>query len=245
MQRAAAASSNPVTPQTPDGPPSKRRKTSIDPSPVNTPSADAQAFQAAADAEEAKRTAAIEKIAAEAGETKWVLSIADGGQANTADRKLQFLTAGYSDIDQDNQTADRQSSIGRRRFGHFNDTLKKQQEKTTNSASSSSDESQQSDTYNGDEGADDSTDPTEALTRGEVLDRAKADRKAAKKARKAEAAGLAESRRSKEVKLNKLSSISGGGGGAGGTECHFCGQKGHKRADCPRRAKQKRRKEDR
>lgn len=123
MQRAAAASSTPSAPQTLDGPPSKRRKTSTDPSPITTPSADAQAFQAAADAEEAKRTAAIERIAAEAGETKWVLSITDTGQANTTDKKLQFLTTGYSDIDQDNQTAERQSSIGRRRFGHFSDAL--------------------------------------------------------------------------------------------------------------------------
>lgn len=122
MQR-AAASYPPCTPQIPDCPPSKRRKTSNDPSQITTPSADAQAFQAAADAEEAKRTAAIERIAAEAGETKWVLSTADTERANTADKKLQFLTAGYSDIDQDIQAAERQNSTGRRRFGRFIDEI--------------------------------------------------------------------------------------------------------------------------
>ncbi|KAL9031933.1 MAG: hypothetical protein Q9196_000067 [Gyalolechia fulgens] len=122
MQR-AAASSPPSTPQTPGAPPSKRRKTSNDPSRISAPGVDAQAFQAAADAEEAKRTAAIENIAAEAGETKWVLSIADTERANTADKKLHFLTAGYSAIDQDTQMAERESSIGRRRFGRLTDEI--------------------------------------------------------------------------------------------------------------------------
>ena len=50
---------------------------------------------------------------------------------------------------------------------------------------------------------------------------------------------LAEKRRSKEVKLNRLSSISGGGGGGGKPkgdgECFTCGEKGHKKADCPQK----------
>lgn len=128
MQRAAASS--PSTPH--DGPRSaKRRKTSADEasvtSPIATPITDAQAFQAAADAEDAKRAAAIERVAAEAGETKWVLSSAgtDRGQADgTGQRKLRFLATGYSEIDLDTaQTSGRQVEIGRKSFGQFNENI--------------------------------------------------------------------------------------------------------------------------
>ncbi|KAL8943702.1 MAG: hypothetical protein Q9216_000901 [Gyalolechia sp. 2 TL-2023] len=241
MQR-AATSIPPSTPQILDAPPSKRRKTSNNPSPITTPNADAQAYHAAIDAEEAKRNAAIERIAAEAGETKWVFSTAETERAQTADKKLQFLTAGYSDIDQDIQTTERQSWIGRRNFGRFGHEMKKQQGITVDSVSSSSaNESPQGDTYSDDEGTHDSTDPTEASIRKDTLQRANAERKTMKPIRRAEAARLAKGRRSKEVKLNQLSSISGGGGGGSGIECHFCGQKGHKKANCPGKAKQKRR----
>lgn len=125
MQR-AAASSQPPTPLAPSSePPTKRQRISISKSqsPLASPiSADVQAFHAAADLEEAKRTAAIERIAAEAGETKWVLSTADAGQTNGTDRKLRFLTAGYSDIDQATAQATglRHGEMGRRSFGRFN-----------------------------------------------------------------------------------------------------------------------------
>ena len=58
-------------------------------------------------------------------------------------------------------------------------------------------------------------------------------------------------RRKNDVKLNKLTSISGGGGARGGggglagMECHFCGEKGHKKADCPKKLRLKSRREDR
>lgn len=123
MQRAAASSSmpRPQSPLTPNGgPPSKRRKISIAQSPLiqspppPTPTTDAQIFQAAVDAEDAKRAAAVERVAAQAGETKWVLSTADGaGKPSSGEKKLQFLTAGYSDIDQDIET------MGRRTFGRY------------------------------------------------------------------------------------------------------------------------------
>ena len=118
MQR-AAASTPPTTPQTSNDPPSKRRKLSNDPSPTTTPSADTQAFQAAADAEDAKRAAAIERLAAEAGETKWVLSTVDTGRKKGKDEKLRVLRTGYSDIDQDTQVAGWGRSLGRRKFGRF------------------------------------------------------------------------------------------------------------------------------
>ncbi len=129
MQR-AAASSPPSTPH--DGPRSaKRRKTSADEasvtSPIATPVTDAQAFQAAADAEDAKRSAAIERVAAEAGETKWVLSSADTDESQadrTGQGKLRFLATGYSEIDLDAaQTSERRVEFGRRSFGHSNEMI--------------------------------------------------------------------------------------------------------------------------
>lgn len=120
MQR-AAASNSPTTPQTPEGPPSKRRKTSSNPqSLVPTPTSDAEVYRAAADLEDAKRVAAIERIATEAGETKWVLSTAsNGANGKAGERKLRFMSAGYSEIDRDSQTSSKGEG-GRRSFGRFN-----------------------------------------------------------------------------------------------------------------------------
>lgn len=125
MQR-AAASSPPSSPANPSEPSLKRRKTSNGPSPATTHITDTQAFRDAADADDAKRTAAVEKLAAEAGETKWVLSTADVNAGPTNEtapqRKLRFLRAGYSDIDQDTAqlTGKGWGEMGRRSFGRFN-----------------------------------------------------------------------------------------------------------------------------
>src|SRR5271156_330941 len=75
MQRAAASSPIP-TPSTPDQPPPKRQRIgdstppSLDPGSV----ADQRAVQAALAAEEAKRQIALERQAADAGDTRWVLT---------------------------------------------------------------------------------------------------------------------------------------------------------------------------
>ena len=68
----------------------------------------------------------------------------------------------------------------------------------------------------------------------------KAQHKAKKKAVKAEAAQQAENRPFEEVELKNLTSISGPSGGksrnvGANIECHACGEKGHKKADCPNR----------
>ncbi|KAL8691032.1 MAG: hypothetical protein Q9218_003654 [Villophora microphyllina] len=261
MQRAAASSplSTPQSPTEDTGPPSKRRKTSSNnPSPIRpsplTP--DNEAFQAAADAEDAKRAAAIERIAAEAGETKWVLStVSNGTDGSIGERRLRFLSAGYSEIDQDGQVSSRNHREGRRSFGRFNREIEKPHGDNDTSDSdshcSTSSDTDEHEQHNGDtdsvhEGKDDGTDltsgrdppaphhtPQQALT--------KVERKGRRKAEKAALARQVEDRsRAKEVKLSRLSSISGGGNGAGGIECHFCGQRGHKRSDCPRKARMKR-----
>lgn len=113
MQR-AAASTPPSTPQphprTPDSPPSKRQKLSA------APPSDLQLIQAVLTEEEEKRQKAIERLAEEAGETKWVLSTVNGEEGN-AIGGLRVAKAGYSDID---QGAWRPAVVGRRSFGKFN-----------------------------------------------------------------------------------------------------------------------------
>ena len=129
MQRAAASSPN-SSPQTPDQPSAKRQKFSNAPSPA-TPSTDLQAIQVALAAEEAKRSEAIERQAAEAGETKWVLSFRDdeGAVNGVGGGALRVVTNGYSDIDRNpgehnhNDEPWRPLMVGRRSFGKFNRVL--------------------------------------------------------------------------------------------------------------------------
>ncbi len=119
MQR-AAASTPPSTPQsqprTPDTPPAKRQKLSFAPASTATPPSDLQLIQAALTEEEEKREKDIERLAEEAGETKWVLSTANGEEGNGVGA-LRVTKAGYSDIDQETW---KPATVGRRSFGNFN-----------------------------------------------------------------------------------------------------------------------------
>lgn len=96
MQRAANSSPQ-STPSTPDGPPSKRQRLSYgsNASPA-TPSSDQRAIQAALAEEELKRSAAVERQAAEAGESRWMLSVKQPAIAAPAFRIVQ---ASFADID--------------------------------------------------------------------------------------------------------------------------------------------------
>ena len=122
MQR-AAASTPPFAPQSQPRSPrtssSKRRKVSDTPSSIATPPSDLQLIQVALTEEEEKREKAVERVAEEAGETKWVLSTVDGGE-QTSLGELRIAETGYSDIDQE---AWRPSVVGRRSFGKFNRDL--------------------------------------------------------------------------------------------------------------------------
>ncbi|TKA72620.1 hypothetical protein B0A49_02669 [Cryomyces minteri] len=210
MQR-AAASPGTASPSTPDGRPTKRQRMSNGSTPT-TPSSDLQAMQAAMAAEELKRTAALERAAADAGESKWVLSFQDP-EDSIPKNALNVISAGFSMLDspgtynhhssaenEEDEQVQRPQVIGRRSFGKFNSALEKQQ--NPDASSSSSDSSSAS------ESSDIEDDPTgtKALirqSRKDAADKAKADRKAKKKADKAEALRMAEKRRSKEVKLNR------------------------------------------
>ena len=133
MQRAAASQSQKSTPiqSTPDvsEPPSKRRKTdtrtpdygraeALARSPA-TPLSDIELMKAATAEEEAKREKAIERLATEAGETKWVLS-STGEEKVDGERGLivRLAKAGYGEIDEGDGRLP-MHSMGRRSFGKF------------------------------------------------------------------------------------------------------------------------------
>ena len=122
MQR-AAASAPPSTPQSqlssPDNAPSKRQKVSAALSPTVTPLYDLGPIQVTLIEEEEKREKDIERLAEEAGETKWVLSTLDGEEQNGVGG-LRVALAGYADIDEE---AWRPAMLGRKSFGKFNRKL--------------------------------------------------------------------------------------------------------------------------
>ena len=122
MQR-AAASTPPSAPQlqsrSPHIPYSKRQKVSVTPSSTSAPPSDLQLIQVALTQEAEKREKAVERLAEDAGETKWVLSTVDG-EEQTSLGGLRIVETGYSTIDQE---AWRPSVVGRRSFGKFNREL--------------------------------------------------------------------------------------------------------------------------
>ncbi|KAH0041226.1 hypothetical protein KCU78_g978, partial [Aureobasidium melanogenum] len=238
MQRASA--STPTTPTTPDGTrPSKRIKTeAVDP--------DVRAFQEAAAAEEAKKNAFIERAAAEAGETKWVLSVSDD-KSKTAGPGLRVVEAGYGAIDSgapipesDDDEEEEQSAgmAGRRSFGKFNKAVERQHNPDLSSSESEHDSDASSDSDSED---DEDLDEAELLLKAERKEAAaklRAERKTQRKAEEVKSKQMAERRRSRDINLNKVGGISNAAirskqANVANMACHICGQKGHLQKDCP------------
>lgn len=122
MQRSAASAPS-STSSTPDERASKRQRLSTGESaPRENP--ELQAIQAALAAEDAKRLEALDRQAAAAGETKWVLNLP---KAIAEPAGFTIINAGYGSIDQgdDMQEIDETLSIqrpsmpGRRSYGDF------------------------------------------------------------------------------------------------------------------------------
>ena len=134
MQRAAASAVAKTTntaspgPQSPaveesDAPSPKRQRLSTKDSSLSpaAPSAsDLQAISAAIASEEQKRTEAVARQAAEAGETEWVLEFSGAGEKNTASTsggrwgQFQILPADFLDAEDEDYLC-----CGRRSYGNF------------------------------------------------------------------------------------------------------------------------------
>lgn len=102
MQRAVASESNsPTTPRSDNEGSAKRRKvshTSAKSSPI-TPLYDQKAVQAALEEEDKKRQAAIERRAAELGDSRWVLDSHLPSSGAGLNSPLNVVQVGFSQID--------------------------------------------------------------------------------------------------------------------------------------------------
>jgi hypothetical protein len=136
MQRAAASPTSP-SPVIPDERPQKRRKKDADSSTVAfdvNALSNNLAVQKALGEEEAVRQAALDRQAAEAGDTRWVLNFEDEKRpANTYTATLQVVPTGFANLDRlsapqiqsvsEEDVHDRPLLVGRRSFGKFNRIL--------------------------------------------------------------------------------------------------------------------------
>ncbi|KAH7042595.1 hypothetical protein B0J12DRAFT_702247 [Macrophomina phaseolina] len=221
----------PHSPSTPSGPPTKRQRTSAASSPA-TPS-DLEAVNAAIAAEELKRDQALERAAAEAGETRWVLSFREPEKEARQRNALRVVSAGYADLDNEDDSDDDDEEVpqtGRMSFGKKPSPAKKD------------DDSESSEEESSESGEDD--DPAAKMIREARRDAARKKREEKKKAKTEKAQQLAEERRKKKphVKLNSLTSISNSGSGLSNTasmQCFECGKKGHAKKDCPNKKRRR------
>jgi len=114
----ASDSGSPMTPKTDDeGSAAKRRKLSRAsiPNTPSTPSAplyDQKALQAAIDEEENKRLAAIEKRAAELGDSHWVLDSVSASSKNGPHKSLNIVQVGFAQIDSSGTSGENTDSPG-------------------------------------------------------------------------------------------------------------------------------------
>jgi len=129
MQRAAASSTDPSSP---DQPPAKRQKQSGDSptSPDVDSLVDKQAVQAAITKEERMRQAALDKAAEQSGDTHWhlIFENQDGDELSSSKKSLKVVEAGFASIDNGEAGLESVSTgspivNGRRSFGRFNKQL--------------------------------------------------------------------------------------------------------------------------
>ena len=269
MQRASPSSpsnSNAV----PTPPSSKRQKLSHDsPSSIlDTPCTP----QTPLDPEEARIQAAIDRIAAERGETKW--SFAEdlaaaaaidapsnghiehihhrddrgepGNLALNDGNGLKIIQASWSDID-----GRQGEKVGRRTYGVAKHASGKRSREINEESSSSSEDDEGSAPEDEEEGDDvDANRASLSQLIHSAKNASKAERKAARKAEKAaKKKEIVEKEVRKKVKLSKLTSISGTSGGGKDkdreVECFSCREKGHRKAECPQRERNSREKRKR
>ncbi|KXX73625.1 hypothetical protein MMYC01_209878 [Madurella mycetomatis] len=220
MQRGAAAAaaagaseaSSPATPRSDDGS-AKRQKTSHASSAADSPATplyDQRAIQAALEEEEKKRQAAIEKRAAELGDSHWVLEGVSLPKSGTSPL-LNVVQSQKKEL-RDSNDSDSGSSTGSEEVSG--------DERPPVQARDEPARGRRNAVGNSESGR---TRSSASARRGE-------ERKKAQQ--------LASRRRKKDIKLNQLTSISSAGSQAfqrpsSALTCHGCGKPGHKVADCP------------
>lgn len=271
MQRAAASSplaqgspsSQPGTPAS-----NKRQRTdeNASPTPFNVNElADQRAVEKAMAEEEAKRQAALDRAAQEAGDTRWVLNFEDKDAQEKKTGGLRVQMASFATLDRGaarielDVEEDKPVAGGRRSFGKFNKKLEvfygcrwwlmvaandmqKLQDPEYKSDSESSEDEDEEEEDDSDMDSDDPASQIIREQRQEAARQLKEERRAKRRAEKKELERLASFRKKKEVNLNSLSSISGTGGGGGKGNvgpCHNCGQEGHMMRDCKKKRSRK------
>ncbi|KAK3357065.1 hypothetical protein B0T25DRAFT_145952 [Lasiosphaeria hispida] len=254
MQRGAAAAaasevSSPATPQTDEESSAvKRRKVAHKSAPgtPTTPLYDQKALKTALEEEERKRLAAIEKRAAELGDSHWIL----GGVAATPKtgprQPLNVVQVGFAQIDYSTVAGDSEDAPEtvdlsvKARFHQFN--MKQTKDEDKEPSNSDSDSSDEEEGEVSPAGSDRTRERAASVVTSVVtpLKRTKSNASITtrQKEERVKAQQLAGKRRKKDIKLNTLTSISSAG--SQGFQkpsptfaCHGCGKTGHKAADCP------------
>ncbi|KAF2113786.1 hypothetical protein BDV96DRAFT_601260 [Lophiotrema nucula] len=242
MQRSAAK--EPSTPSNP--PPSKRVRLSNGTSSTPaTPAPSEQAVvQAALAAEEKKREEALDRAAAKAGETKWVLSFQEPDRS-TRGEGLEVREVGFGGIDLLESDEEEESGQGGARM-RFGGGVKRKAQKIVKEEESDAESGEASESDSEDSGEDeedlDSDDPTAELireTKRDVYAKEREARRVSKESKKERESMRRRSGVDEDMDVSKLSSLSGGGTpksavkGKSDMACFACGEKGHMKAQCP------------
>lgn len=263
MQRAAASS--PIsTPSTPNQLTPTRPNSGDSPSlNVDVQSlADQRAVQAAVAAEEAKRQAALERQAADAGDTRWVLNFKQdiNDSSNTFSGALRVIQTGFAAIDHgtdggailsyiEDESLERPTIVGRRSYGKFNRTVEvwpsrrsyfsatanpKYQKLQDPTAESSSESESEKDEDNEPEDSSDDNDYQDPTDALVQAARQEAAKKLKAERRAKRKAAEAESRRLAEQRKKKDIKLNTLTSISNSPiTCHKCGERGHVQAKCP------------
>ncbi|KAJ6787637.1 hypothetical protein PWT90_06623 [Aphanocladium album] len=213
MQRAIASNSAGASPESDTNSAKKRKLDHGSPAGRLSMDFDQASVDAAMQAQEAKRKAALQQHAT--GDTHWVLNTkfekSAAAKAAKAPRKIVYV--GYGDIDSENESGDGEDSaaIGRT-------TTQKPKPKTESSRNPSDDESGDEPEDNTDDSED--SNPRKRKEPGSSREQSRSRSKSRSRPTAADikAKELRDKRRKKEVRMNNITSISGAGDNSPGNK---------------------------